>query len=573
MDKKNHIDDLFRSKLEGYNPDYVPEHWQMMKSALENSSKVGGDVSSKSLTSVLLLISAFIIVFTGIYTYTLSGKLRTQFDKNQTIAQSQTLNRQQAASLNQNRTPVLALADNSQKVQLTNDKQANAATITHHPKTSNPNTIPPIQKAEKKNITAKKSLVQNNTILSNNTLVVPSVKTGDNMQMTVKSRVENDAKPENIVNDNVVVNDANNEINNQPTANVNVVSEKDKGLSESELSPTSNEENSDYTSVTDDYLAKKQNKDAKHFKNAALKAKYASQNSNANMEAAPDYKVSVVNSVVSNPAFAGFNQKHTVVLSTIVHKPMFQPASDFTVPFEYGIAYDFNFGKRNNYGLGVNYKRYVGGAEGSLDVDLTFAYRFYLAKDHYLRVGVSASYFTSGVNFAALTFPDMIDKNKGFVYNTNEVGPGHDGISKFDMGLGLWYSWKSLYVGVSASHLTSPNVGLISNSRLPREFTLSSGYSFKLNKSVDMLPAVELKYNTHTMNFTPNMLFAYNRWLLFGLEFQNLKNAGLVLGCNIKNNFILNLHGGVPMSKNLIDNFGIVDYAGVSLRFQFGKTR
>ncbi len=573
MDKRNHIDDLFRSKLEGYSPEYVPEHWQMMKSALENTSKVGGEASSKSITSILLIISAFIIVCTGIYTYTLSEKLQTQYNKNQTFAQSQTLNCQQAASLNQNRTSVVALAENSQKAEKANSIHANSAIEANHPKTSNPTTIQPIQKSTKKNITVKKNLIQTNVVANSNALAVSNVKTDGTQQMTIKSKVEYEAKPENVVADNIVVNNANTDIQNQTNANATVGTGNDKGLSEAELNPTSSEENSNYTSVTEDYLAKKQNKDAKHFKNAALKAKNASENSKANMEAAPDYKVSVVNSVVSNPAFAGFNQKHTVVLSTIVHKPMFKPASDFTVPFEYGIAYDFNFGKKNNYGLGINYKRYVGGAEGSLDVDLTFAYRFYLAKDHYLRVGVSASYFTSGVNFAALTFPDMIDRNKGFVYNTNEVGPGHDGVSKFDLGLGLWYSWKSLYVGVSASHLTSPNVGLISNSRLPREFTLSSGYSFKLNKSVDMLPAVELKYNAHTMNFTPNMLFAYNRWLLFGLEFQNLKTAGLVLGCNIKNNFILNLHGGVPMSKDLMDNFGIVDYAGVSLRFQFGKTR
>jgi hypothetical protein len=41
----------------------------------------------------------------------------------------------------------------------------------------------------------------------------------------------------------------------------------------------------------------------------------------------------------------------------------------------------------------------------------------------------------------------------------------------------------------------------------------------------------------------------------------------------LKNNVIINIHSGIPMKKDIIKNFGVVDYAGLSLRFQFGNYR
>ncbi|HQI71466.1 MAG TPA: hypothetical protein PLT47_11990, partial [Bacteroidales bacterium] len=68
-------------------------------------------------------------------------------------------------------------------------------------------------------------------------------------------------------------------------------------------------------------------------------------------------------------------------------------------------------------------------------------------------------------------------------------------------------------------------------------------------------------------------LFTYKKWLLFGAEFRSLKDAGLVLGFNMKDNVIINIRSGIPMSKELMSNFGIIDYAGVNVRLQFGNQR
>ncbi|MEI6123358.1 MAG: PorP/SprF family type IX secretion system membrane protein [Bacteroidota bacterium] len=567
MDNKNLIDDLFRSKLEGYNPEYVPEHWQMMKSALETTSKKGIRISRISTSNVLLILSAVIIVFTGIYTYKLSEKLRNQYNKIENNTYAQNINHEQSSLNNHTRITTDILKDNSQNIQNNNNYQINFQNLNHGK---------PINKTESKNTSSRNGLYQNSLkyFKLKDASVVANSLVVDSFQSSIKPKTGNVNNLENKTDINIFANstllsNSTSETNNHQNENITDISKKDQGYSESDMGLIAIDDNPNYSSVTDDYLVKKQSVSEKRFKQIE---RNASAQMDVKKEVAPDYKVSVVNNIISNPAFAGFNQHHTIVLSTIVHKPTYKPASDFTVPFEYGISYDFNFGRKNNYGLGLNYKRFVGGAEGSLDIDLTFAYRFRFAKGHNLRLGVAASYVSSGINFDDLTFPDMIDQNNGYVYNTSEISPSKTISYNFDFSLGLWYSWKSYYLGISALHLANPNIGIISESRIPREYTLSSGYSFKLSKSIDVLPAFELKYHGRLMNFSPNLLFAYKRWLLFGLEFQNLKNAGIVIGCNFKNNFILNFHGGIPMNKNIIDNFGIIDYTGLSLRFQFGNS-
>jgi type IX secretion system PorP/SprF family membrane protein len=562
MDKNNHIDDLFRSKLSDYQPEYVPEHWQMLKAAIESSPKAI-PVSSGNFTAKLLIaLSAVIIVGSGIYTYLLTQKVTSSASNENTIAQLQPVNNTFNVTNNSDRN-VSSTENTISPVKKTNTPLQPKNVVIENNVPANPGSDN--KKSNKNNIQIQSSAITSsgtkaaNTSLNNNKNEKPLV---NNTEVTALARNEGDENNSEQKKDI---------IKEQPVSDINIQQNiTETNLNNQETNKTENQivEDNKYSSVTDDYLAKKEKLEKKNKRIADRK-----ENTNKGYESLPDCKVSMVNNFVVNPAYAGFNQRHTISLSTLIHKPLYKPSNDFNIPFEYSIAYDFNFGKRKNCGIGVNYKRYLGAAEGSLAVDLTFAYRIFLAKDHNLRLGFSASYLASDINKDNLSFSDMIDSRDGFVYNTNETFPAKTASSNFDMGMGVWYNWKTLFVGVSAVHLTSPEIGVISKSRIPREYMLSAGYGFNMGKVVSALPALELKYNERILNISPSMLFTYKRWLLFGMEFQNLRNAGLVLGFNVKNNVIINIHGGVPMNKDIMRNFGVVDYAGLSLRFQFGNYR
>jgi len=583
MDKNNQIDELFRKKLGNYQPEYVPEHWQMMKSAIANPRVMNYKSNRLSIANIIMILSAILIVTSGIVTYVVSERARQATINQQQMAintqpvnknTEQTVNNiksfNEDKNLNENKDLINNQPVNSEKINRKNNAANNV----------NNNTVNAVNKQD--------NIIKTNpkTFEKKNTATVIDKKLAKKSEQIKVANTHTDKNPvESFVsnNKNELVNNAKTDDNfvNGVKVDYNVINsneevvissksgitDKEKfmaGSSESELNNPVFIENVDYSSIIDDYNADKNKADGNK-----KQSHKPSSSKKKNLEAAPDYKVGVVNNTAVNPAYAGFNQHHTINVSTMVYKPLYRPGNDFNVPFEYSFAYDFNFGKRKNCGVGLDYTRFIGAAEGTKAVNLTFAYRFNLAKYHNLRVGASLSYYSSDLNKNDLSFPDMIDQRHGFVFGTNEMFPDKTTKNKLDLGFGVWYSWKSLYVGVSAIHLTSPDVGVISSSNLPREYLLSSGYNYAINDRYSMLSAVELRYNEKTFNFTPSVLFTFNKWLLFGAEFRNLRDAGVVLGFNMKNNVIINIHSGIPMNRILMNNFGIIDYAAISVRLQF----
>jgi len=573
MDKNNQIDELFREKLGNYQPEFVPEHWQMMKSAIANPRVMNYKSNRLTIANIIMILSAILIVTSGIVTYVVSERNRqADVKEHQMVMNTQPVNKNTEQAVNSNK---LFNSDKSnQKNNTSNIVNKNTSNTLNKPDNN-------IKNKQDDNIKTSRNAFEKNNAAG---LINKKVAKKSEQVKTVNKNTDKNPV-ENIVSNNKieVVNKAKTEDNfvNGVKVDYNVINSDEEivissksgitdhekfmaGSSESELNAPVIAENNEYSSVIDDYNTDKnkaeENKKQNRKPNSSKKK---------NLEAAPDYKVGVVNNTAVNPAYAGFNQHHTINVSTMVYKPLYKPGNDFNVPFEYSFAYDFNFGKRKNCGIGLDYTRFIGAAEGTKVVNLTFAYRFNLAKYHNLRVGASLSYYSSDINKNNLSFPDMIDENHGFVFGTSETFPDKTVKNKLDMGFGVWYSWKSLYVGVSAIHLTSPDIGVISSNNLPREYLLSSGYNYGINDNFSMLSAVELRYNEKTFNFTPSMLFTFNKWLLFGAEFRNLRDAGVVLGFNMKDNVIINIHSGIPMNKILMNNFGIIDYAGISVRLQF----
>lgn len=566
MDKNNQIDELFREKLGNYQPEYVPEHWQMMKSAMANPRFANDKSTGFNLTGFIALVSAILLVTTGIITYIISERSRQETavsDKNQialtTLKASKTPENSKLSQLNLTAQDSRITDNNYNNPKVEARKNTNYKPIQN--KINNKVAHQKEHSAVKNTATVGKSNVE--------PLNVPQAitKPVENVVATIDKEQKNkvlDQEYENgiKVDYNVVNSDEDVSITGKSTLND---SEKfNAGYSESELSAPIVNENAGYSSVIDDYYTSKKNAD-----NKKQSKKNSSASAKKNMEAPPDYKVGVMNNFAVNPAYAGFNQRHTVNVGTMVNKPLYKPGNDFNVPFEYSIAYDLTFGKRRNCGIGADYKRFIGAAQGAIAVDLTFAYRFNLARNHNLRVGASVSFYSFDINKDNLSFPDMIDNEHGFVYETSEQFPGKTTKNKLDIGLGVWYSWKNLFVGLSAIHLTSPQIGLLGNNNIPREYLLSAGYNYNINARISMLPTAELRYDEKVFNFSPAMLFTFNRWLLIGAEVRNLRDAGLVLGFNLKDNVIVNIRSGIPMSKILIDNFGVIDYAGMNVRLQF----
>ncbi|HPI30213.1 MAG TPA: hypothetical protein PLS26_06760, partial [Bacteroidales bacterium] len=328
MDKKNQIDDLFHKKLGEYEPPYVPEHWQMMKSALANPGNTAMKTSGKSISDIIIIISAVFLITSGIVTYiALERSRQTEVPSGQLATNSGISN---SRLTDQN-------TANNRVVMPTDTKDLTEPQKNRPP--DQPNNVTGTNKSQAENkLSDDKTTAQNHT---KSTLPTKKINKGDNKYSnTAAAQVQiSDNKSDKLVlteKEHVAVQKADDEnfvngvkvdypnINEEKAIVINTLPLTDKeklyaGYSEAELDAPLSEEIQEQTSVMDDYNAiqtkEKENKRQSNKNKSQLKK---------NPEPMPDYKVGVVNAIALNPAYTGYNQRHTIAVSTMVYKPLYR---------------------------------------------------------------------------------------------------------------------------------------------------------------------------------------------------------------------------------------------------------
>ena len=150
-------------------------------------------------------------------------------------------------------------------------------------------------------------------------------------------------------------------------------------------------------------------------------------------------------------------------------------------------------------GLGIMVAQDRAGA-GNLNTThlaLQYSYRLKVNNQFAVKAGFEASYRIIQLDWSDLTFGDMIDAQKGFIYNTQEDranNPTSRSFPDFSAGI-LGYS-KNLFFGLAVHHLTMPNQGFISESQLPSKITAHAGGNIVINK-----------YSHNAITISPNFLY------------------------------------------------------------------
>ncbi len=128
-----------------------------------------------------------------------------------------------------------------------------------------------------------------------------------------------------------------------------------------------------------------------------------------------------------------------------------------------------------------------------------YAYQVNLSREFAIRAGVEVAYFQRSLDWNKLTFGDMIDPRRGFIFTTNDV-PRGGRTAGVDFAGGLMGYSEKFYFGFALHHLTEPNESLIEeNSKLPLKFTGHMGAKIKLRDS---------KYGSTSSSYiSPNIMF------------------------------------------------------------------
>lgn len=185
------------------------------------------------------------------------------------------------------------------------------------------------------------------------------------------------------------------------------------------------------------------------------------------------------NPVYLNPALSGSSGCPRVALNYRNEWP--QLTGNYIT---YAAAYDSYF-KNISGGVGIVAMHDQQG-QGTIQTSMIGAsYSYYLKVNRKFRLmfATQAAYYQKYLDWSQLTFGDMIDPRRGFIYQTGDVPRGNGRRGFFDVSAGFVGFSKNFYFGAAFHHLNRPDESLIlGQSRLPIKFTGHLGANIKLGQ-------------------------------------------------------------------------------------------
>ena len=85
-----------------------------------------------------------------------------------------------------------------------------------------------------------------------------------------------------------------------------------------------------------------------------------------------------------------------------------------------------------------------------------YSYQQTISKKVSLKAALQATYFQKTLDWSQLTFGDMIDPRKGFIYQTQDLQRGGN-VKALDFSAGVLGFSEKFYGGVAVHHLNEPN--------------------------------------------------------------------------------------------------------------------
>lgn len=220
----------------------------------------------------------------------------------------------------------------------------------------------------------------------------------------------------------------------------------------------------------------------------------------------PEFTQFYANPLYLNPAFAGAARCPRLVMNYRNQWPSLSGSFVTT-----SASYDQHVETiQGGLGLIVMNDRAAQSTLNTTTLSGIYSYQQPISRKFSIKAGLQATYLQKSLDWSKLTFGDMIDARKGFIYETQDVQRGGK-VNAVDFSAGLLGYSEVVYAGVAIHHLNEPNESLIYGaSRLPMKFTAHAGA---------VIP-IEKKKRDGDAKLSPNVLYRRQG------EFQQL-NLGL----------------------------------------------
>jgi len=240
------------------------------------------------------------------------------------------------------------------------------------------------------------------------------------------------------------------------------------------------------------------------------------------------------NPLYLNPAFAGSHGCPRIAMN---YRDQWPSLSGSYV--SYSVAYDQYFDGISG-GLGIILvndvqAKTINTSSGSL----VYSHHTPLSRRWTLLFGAKAGWVQKSLDWSKLTFGDMIDPRKGFIYKTGDYPKQGGSNGFFDVSSGFLLSSKTFNIGLAANHLTRPNESMIGNQDdpLPMRFTghasanITPGKSSPYANLMTIMPSVIYTYQNGFSQLNVGTYVKYSN-LTFGVWYRSLDAFILTVGVN-----------------------------------------
>ncbi|MEY3438008.1 MAG: hypothetical protein RL265_593 [Bacteroidota bacterium] len=190
----------------------------------------------------------------------------------------------------------------------------------------------------------------------------------------------------------------------------------------------------------------------------------------------PTFTQFYANPLYLNPALAGSNNCGRIASNYRNEWP--QLTGNYIT---YSASYDQYFKNiSGGFGILATHDQQGQGTIKTTMLGLIYSYHATLTRKWKLLFGVRAAWYQKSLDWDKLTFGDMIDPRRGFIYATGDVPRGGTR-GFFDASAGTVIYNKNFFAGVAMHHLNTPNESMIiGDSRLPIRVTAHMGAEIQL---------------------------------------------------------------------------------------------
>lgn len=246
------------------------------------------------------------------------------------------------------------------------------------------------------------------------------------------------------------------------------------------------------------------------------------------------FSMNMFNRLAVNPGYTGTNQ---ALCATILYRTQWTafPGQPKTA------LLSVDYGRILGGGLGITVDQDQLGFDKTLKAKLSYAYHIPLGPTGILGIGLDAGMIQKSLsgNFIA---PD----------GTTSATPGTDasipwsGSSAitYDVGLGLYYTTKKLYVGISSLHLpeqqltaggtSAAALAYTFNYTVARHYYVMAGYNFNIGNEFVLTPSVLTKSDASSTQLDINLLGKYRNLVFLGASYRLTDAVVAIAGIEYK---------------------------------------